>query len=321
MSDLLKGLTAGGWGGLFAWIAPNTISIALLWFFVYEPMTDAPLSHLLRSLEPGQLCVALFAIAATVGVLASAASTPLYRLLEGYAWPGPLRRYRAGIHRKRKEAVKQRVDAAPQGWEKGLYLEKLARYPLDDRQVVPTRLGNAIRAFETYGKTRFNLDSQTLWSELCSLVPKYLQNELDRSRAIVDFFVALFYACFSAAILSIVAGISGFAMKSNFVFGALMLLASWGAYEMAVRSCAYWRATVQALVDLGRVDLAKGLGLKLPATLSEEREMWGYVTSYVYYGNVTTGEKLDAFRAGKPEPGQTTNSLARIKRALHALIG
>ena len=320
MSDLLKGLTAGGWGGLFAWIAPNAISVALFWIFVYEPATDVPLRHLFTSLEPAELCIALFAIAATFGVVASAASTPLYRLLEGYAWPRRLRRYRAAIHVKRKHAIKLRADAAPKGWEKGLQLEKLARYPLDDTQVVPTRLGNSIRAFETYGKTRFNLDSQTLWSELCSVVPKYLQSELDQSRAIVDFFVALFYACVTAALLSIAMGISDMTATRNFVFGALMLLASWGAYEMAVRSCAYWRATVQALVDLGRIDLAKRLGLELPATLSKEREMWGYVTAYVYYSDATTGEKLDAFRAGKPAPKQANDTLSRIKRLLRALI-
>ncbi len=49
--------------------------------------------------------------------------------------------------------------------------EQLHRYPLDDRQVIPTRLGNAIRQFEEYGYDRYRLDSQVLWHELNAAVP------------------------------------------------------------------------------------------------------------------------------------------------------
>ena len=81
----------------------------------------------------------------------------------------------------------------------------VARFPSDDEEIAPTRLGNAIRALETYGPTRFELDSQVLWSELCAVVPKYLQTELDRSRATVDFFVALIFlsALFGAVTIGV----------------------------------------------------------------------------------------------------------------------
>jgi len=303
MSDILKGLTSGGWSGIFAWVTPFAIATALFWFLVYFPMRDPPLSHLLWPLPAAQLSVVLFGIAAVAGLLASACSTPLYRLLEGYAWPAALRSPRAAAHRRKKEALTNRVkDGELKGWELGLLLEKLARYPSDDDQVVPTRLGNAIRSFETYGSARFNLDAQTLWSELCSVVPEYLQKDIDQARAIVDFFVSAFYASLLFGVLALACGISEPDKIPAFIFAGLALLACWGAYEMAVRGCSYWRATNQALVNLGRSPLARSLGLALPQTLADEKEMWSCVTSYIYYGVAETGEKIDRFRRHDPEP-------------------
>lgn len=318
MSDLLKGLSAGSWGGFFAWVAPNAIAVALLWLFIYSPLADPPFAQQLRHLQPAELSVVLLSVAAVIGVIASASSTPLYRFLEGYAWPSSLRRWRAERHLRKKKNILIQVDKAKAGWEKGLLLEKLARYPVSDAQVVPTRFGNAIRAFETYGKSRFNLDSQTLWSELCAVAPKSVQKDMDAARAIVDFFVSFFYGSLALSIIALIAApYEADAIQAR-VFAALSLAVAWGCYEMAVRSCAYWRATVQALVNLGRVDLAKALGLELPATLAAEKEMWGNVTSYVYYGEAETGGLLDAFRLGE-KPEEAKSSWAR--RLIDWLIG
>jgi hypothetical protein len=303
MSDLLKGLTSGGWGGLFAWIFPNALVVALLWFFVYQSLADPPFAEDLRTLEAGKLCVVLFALAAAVGVFASAASTPLYRILEGYNWPAFLQEWRKKSQTKRKHKLQKLVAAAPSGWKKGLYLEKLARFPIEDAQVVPTRLGNAIRSFETYGKSRFNLDSQTMWSELLALAPKSLQVEIDRSRAIVDFFVAYYYASLAAGILAFVVGIREYHGYGKFVFAGAMIFSTLASYQMAILSCGYWKSTVQSLVNLGRIELARSLGLKLPPTIEAEREMWGEVTSFVFFGKPEAGKKLDGFRRQRTRAG------------------
>lgn len=179
--------------------------------------------------------------------------------------------------------------------------EELSRFPLEREEIAPTRLGNALRSFETYGATRYNLDSQTLWTELCSVVPKYLQDELDRSRATVDFFIALFYLTILFALATLIlAGVPSFKPQLIFIaIPALLLPPFW--YRMAVVSSSYWSTTVQALVNLGRKKLAEEMGLQMPATLEEERKMWGLLTSFVYYGNMGDGEKLDRFRV-RPVP-------------------
>jgi hypothetical protein len=306
VSDILKGLTSGGWSGIVAWVMPFAVFTALFWFFVYFPMRDPPLSGLLWPLDAAELSVCLFAIAAVTGMIASASSTPLYRLLEGYTWPVALREYRKKVYCRRKEALSKKADSGIEGLELNLLLEKLQRFPSDDEQVAPTRLGNAIRAFETYGDTRFNLNAQTLWSELCSVVPEYLQKDMDQARAIVDFFVSSFYASVLFGALSLACGISQPDKMAAFVFTAMAFLTCWGAYEMAVISCSYWRATNQALVNIGRPALAKSLGLILPKTIAEEKQMWTYVTSYVFWGESTTGQKIDPYRRDDREPPAPT---------------
>jgi len=48
--------------------------------------------------------------------------------------------------------------------------------------------------------------------------------------------------------------------------------------------------------NLGRAKLADGLGLDLPASLEEEKTMWGLVTKYAYYADQHLGNALDAYR-------------------------
>ena len=299
MTDLLKGLTGGGWAGLFAWIFPTAISLTLFTVLVYAQLFDAPLRGPFDELSLAEQTAAVMGIAAAIGFVLNALSTPLYRVLEGYAWPQKLLAFAARRQRELKaELEAEERAAASKGWERGLLLEKLSRFPLDDDQVAPTRLGNALRAFETYGKTRYNLDSQTLWTELCSVVPKSLQDELERSRATVDFFVALIYLSFILGSLAIVGAVAYPGHPGAYVYGAISLISTPVWYSMAVTSSSYWSSTVQALVNLGRTKLAEELGLEIPTTLSEEHAMWGLVTGFVYYGDTYTGEQLDAFRKG-----------------------
>src|SRR5216684_4924747 len=112
MSDLLKGLSAGSWGGFFAWVAPNAIAVGLLWLLIYSPLVDPPFGQQLKNLQPAELSVALLSVAAVLGVIASASSSPLYRLLEGYAWPSILRRWRAERHVREKNKILALADAA-----------------------------------------------------------------------------------------------------------------------------------------------------------------------------------------------------------------
>ena len=111
---------------------------------------------------------------------------------------------------------------------------------LDDDQILPTKFGNAIRAFETYGKTRFNMDSQTLWHELLAVAPRNIQSEIDSARSSVDFFVALLYLSVFFGLSSLVVG--GIEFKISIMLlsvpaGFLAVLSHW----LTIRAIDAWR--------------------------------------------------------------------------------
>ena len=220
-------------------------------------------------------------ITGALAISLSSLSTLLYRVLEGPLWPRWLQEWRL----KRQRAQKKALHAAVRGngWRHNIALENLARYPIDDRQILPTKFGNAIRAFETYGKTRFNMDSQTLWCELVAVAPRYIQSEINSAQSSVDFFVALLYLSlffgFACLILGAIEHFKAGILLLSVPAFSLTILCHW----LAIKAIDNWSYPIHALVNLGRVKLADNLGLVLPKTLEEEKEMWGLVTKYAYY--------------------------------------
>ena len=70
---------------------------------------------------------------------------------------------------------------------------------------------------------------------------------------------------------------------------------------MAVVSTSYWASSVQALVNLGRKELAGAMGLRMPETLAEERTMWELLGTFVYYPyDASWSARLDQFRGSQP---------------------
>src|SRR5689334_23357358 len=129
MSDLLKGLTGGGWAGLFAWIFPCAISLAAFSSLIYSAWSDAPLHDTLGELSITEEAGLLIVLATMAGFILNALSTPLYRLLEGYAWPKGWQKWGVGRQTRIKERLEQEMRDSNPGWEQGLKLEQLARFP------------------------------------------------------------------------------------------------------------------------------------------------------------------------------------------------
>jgi hypothetical protein len=289
LSEILKTL----WGKLYAWAIPSALTLGAYSLFVYPNTTIG--HEWLEQASDNEKATIFVAVTATVAFCLNAFSTPLYRLLEGYLWPSWLQNYgtERQLARKKRRLQKPITDT---GWHRGLNLEKLAFYPKRDDQVAPTRFGNAIRSFETYGKTRFNLDSQSLWYELSAVAPKYIQTEIKDAKSVIDFFVALTY-------LSAVLGLATFVIAACEAFklaivtiSILSFLMTVFCHWLAVIATVDWGYTVQALVNIGRVKLADSLGLQLPDRLEDEKVMWGLVTRYGYFCDAADGAKLNQFR-------------------------
>ena len=339
MSDIVKGVLGGGWSLLVGWILPAGLNV-LAFAFVVLPAAYP-------RVKPQQEGLALLAAAVVAGLLLAAVQTPLYRLLEGYVgWAWLLDRSRDRQVRRRQllldrfdlaelstldsagrladeDAVRladlradpglaryRDADGQLTAAQLGLLRERLARYPVDEAQVVPTRLGNAIRRLEEYGYDRFRLDSQRMWYELTAVAPERAAKQVDTSRTTVDLLVCLLagnvLVALAAAVLAATTGRQPLRLAVA-ALALLVLARAW--YEVAVRATDDWAAAVRALVNVGREPLAGALGLSLPASLADERAMWGQVASLVARPFHARRAALDRYRRTEraaPEGGPST---------------
>ena len=323
MSALLSGLLSGGWPFLVGWVFPSALSFAVFTLLARSGAEEVAVLEDLAELSTAAEAVVLPAVALALGLLLSALQAPLYRILEGYYLPRSMKRKWAKrqldkrqvdqdeLDRLRAEET-ERPDPAPGvSIRRGLLAERLRRYPKEAKEVAPTRLANAIRAFETYGWHRFRLDSQLLWPDLLSVAPEQARHEQERARAGVDFFVSLVYLCALFGLLMLMLGITQTSRLLVVAGGChLVLVPLW--YRLAVITTDNWYLSVQALVDLGRKPLAESLNLSLPQNIEDEREMWHTVCGLVQNEyNPRRSEFLKRFAVGATRQESTATRAER----------
>ncbi|MGW5668070.1 hypothetical protein [Micromonospora sp. NPDC003776] len=338
MTEIAKGVLGGGWSLVAGWILPAAVNIALFGLFLLPDMRAFEPVDRLAEAALSQQSLVLLAAAVVLGILFSALQTPLYRVLEGYlGWPSWAFAWGRKRQQRRLKSLRDRLDwlrlaqkesagqltsseegrlrelredkksaqiiardlslIAPQ---RALLRERLRRFPSRDEQALPTRLGNAIRRMEEYGSDRYGLDSQVFWHELMAVAPEQIRQGVTTARLGVDFFVCLLYGhlVLAATAVAIQATKSSFSLSLSVLAAALTAFSVvW--YRLAVSSTDEWAMAIRALVNLGRKPLAETMGLELPATLHDEREMWSLLSKLTRLGYHEKAAALDRFRAGQ----------------------
>jgi hypothetical protein len=183
----------------------------------------------------------------------------------------------------------------------------LDRYPADEQNARPSKLGNRIRAFETYGWERYRIETLILWFQLTAVAPEELLQDIQDARQNVEFFVGTVTTSTLLCLASVLSAIAAWAgLAPHHLALAPMLLAAGCAllaplaYRLAVAQVEEWRLAVVALVDLARVPLAERLGLTMPTDITDERDMWQAVSGYVHYGTDRYAQAVSEFRITKP---------------------
>lgn len=175
------------------------------------------------------------------------------------------------------------------------------RFPPNAADLMPTRFGNAIRAFETYGKKRWGLDSVVVWPRIDMLLSERGAELEANARGQVCFFVNGSLLLFLAGTVLVVDEIAhssvsgiGLGLYVTPFLGAL-LLARWSAGAVG-----RWGSTVRAAVDLHRLELYERLGIRLPESFSDERErIADQLNQALLYGHPISDED---FAAKKRKP-------------------
>lgn len=166
-------------------------------------------------------------------------------------------------------------------------------YPPDAHRVLPTALGNIIRAAEDYGYHRYGFDVIYLWPRLTVVLPPdYLD---DVERAVIEYQTPLMVS-FGSSILAVSSFLLIFSTISTtsfvLIFGASWAM-SWLAYRLSFQAAKDYGDLLRTAVDLYRTDLLERWWPEL-LTIEDDRLRLQTLREFVITGKKPTG----VFNAG-----------------------
>lgn len=202
----------------------------------------------------------------------------LVRLLEGYWGGSRLARAAGGIavawHRRRREKLEAASQSthepsADEAVEMAAAARRLRRfYPAPDR-LLPTMLGNVLRAAEDKGEVRYGLDTVVIWPRLYHVLPEALQHSLADQRNQLDIAARLCVVF----ILAVIASAALLYRHGWWNLAEIITVAlAWMSYRSAIAAALAYGESIQAAIDLHRFDLLKALHLPAPADRDAERK-------------------------------------------------
>lgn len=263
-----------------------------------------PVLHWMKSLESEWQFAALTLGAVLLTALLYNLNGPIIRFYEGYPWCDSwIGRRRTRVHRARMESVSVRwrglwtllCDSEAErhpGYETVVgHWNELARtlntqYPDEPEAVLPTRLGNVIRSFESYPRRQYKIQAITVWSRLLARIDEAYAAGIQEVKSGVDFMLnssllcglmasllALVHLVFPANLIS--ARVLGILLLELLIFGGL----AYGFYLAAISRAHAWGMAVKGAFDLYRWNLLEALGYReRPESLEEERQLWEKVS-------------------------------------------
>jgi hypothetical protein len=165
------------------------------------------------------------------------------------------------------------------------FTRRYQHFPPEEAGLLPTRLGNVMRAAELYAadQSRYGIDAVFFWPRLYPLLPDPLRASLDAARASTE--QQLFTATLSGT-LTVVTGVFAIALDlpasvwSPVLLGSALL--AWVTHRTATRVAVSYAELVRSAFDTHRRALLTAMGLELPATLDDERKLWKALGQQLY---------------------------------------
>lgn len=285
----------GGFTGLVklveAYLFPAVATIGLWWFLVKPRVRSDGLFAEIDRLSGSEATAAFAGAALLLALLLRPLSSWAYAVLEGYKLPPMLKDWWILSSKDRLLRLLDKHNGASTPREKSSALAELKGYPRRSSWIMATRLGNTLKAGETYGTYTYGLDTVALWSELMAVAPERLTSDLGAARTGLDAFVS-FIVCsclFWASVLGLLVfdevEPAALALASLLTAPAVLIF-----YRAANRAAAWYSALMIGLVNVSRLPLAKALGLALPTTHAEERKLWRAISNSTYLGRLSSKE-------------------------------
>ena len=187
--------------------------------------------------------------------------------------------------------------------------------PIDADNLLPTRLGNVLRASEYYADERYKLNSLIMFPKLLHVFPAHFVNELEDKN---NRFIFLLHSSLLAYIIGVVASLLGILNKIFFplcsrpskwidnpfcengfisrgfsvlsaseyiTVGLFFAVVGYILYRISVAAAREFALHIRAGFDLYRFDLLRQFNHRLPTTLNDEKRIWEKLSEYFVAGN------------------------------------
>lgn len=223
----------------------------------------------------------------------------ILRLLEGY-WPRclkPLMWLRRRLIKRQKKhipeqehlqdlirqieapvAISERMEEQKreQIEEKALLEYQRHRFPSPE-YLMPTTLGNILRASERRPVQKYGLDAVVCWPHLWLLLPEQVRSDIQDARANLNTAARIWFW-----------GILFALVWTPLALWALPigLVTAWFAYRWSLMAARIYGDLVEAAFDLYRTQLYTALRWPLPTKSEEEKEQGERLTEYLWRGPV-----------------------------------
>jgi hypothetical protein len=253
--------------------------------------------------DSGSAFLVLGGLALLIGLVLLGLRDPILYFMSGYLfvrdserwWYPPVRKFgdwmcerRLKDFRRLGEASKRMAgETDPQRRARRLADWRLDKYfPGTEDKVLPTRLGNTIRAYEDHGRKRWSLDTVAVWPR----VNTFLSEQESKLHADAETDVAFFLNGALSLVLADLVMIPDALLNRPHSIWLLWiyvvpLILAYGFYRAAVGAAERWGHFVRASLDMHRFDLYQRLGVKSPQTAEETKEVGAAVNAMLLYGD------------------------------------
>jgi hypothetical protein len=230
--------------------------------------------------------IALFFIVVVAAVGLHPIQTPLIQILEGYWLTLPAGEIVADLATTRYASLFSRLkqDENTEVTDDASFRRaSSARFRLDwlpDREtkLLPTSLGNALRAGEERATARYGMEPTVALPRLIPLLPAEQREQLADRRTQLD---AAARMCATSLICSLV-GTGLLVPTGRWLYVPLIAFVSaWACYRAAVAAARGYCTDLAAIVDLQHRKLWHALSLDAPRNLLEERQRSAIITDYL----------------------------------------
>lgn len=152
----------------------------------------------------------------------------------------------------------------------GYPVEMVSRYPYENDDIMPTRLGNVMRKYERLAGSQYGLDAITAIRQVALVAPPERLGYLNDQRQLLDLSVRMSATSIVATLISIV---------FLWQHGLWLLIAlipyslAYLSYKGAITAAHQHGAAFSTIIDLDRFALYDYLRIRRPISTREERRM------------------------------------------------